>query len=447
EYVEGETLAARIARGPIERGQALRFAIEVAGALDAAHRKDVVHRDLKPGNIMLAGGKTKLLDFGLAKTGPAVSDSTATRSALTTEGTILGTLQYMAPEQVEGKEADARSDIFAFGAVLHEMLTGRKAFEGSSAAATIAAILHNQPPPVGDTALNRLVGRCLAKDPEDRWQTARDLRAELEWIVEGPGAVATPPPKRDLRWPLAIAGALALIAATVLWQRKPPEPVHMKLTVTPPDGAAFPSVTEGGAIALSPQGTYIAFVATRPRAEPMLWIRHLDSTIAEPLAGTEGASQPFWSPNSSRVAFFAGKKLKQAPIGGGGVETVCDAIAPRGGAWNRDGVIVFAPDQRDRLYRVSSGGGAPAGVTELDAAKDEASHRAPYFLPDGNTFLYVATGSRGENRRLMAGSLDGSVRAREITAAHSAAELAGDRLLFMRGSLLAQPFDLKTLVL
>lgn len=317
EYVEGETLASRLARGPLPSDQALRYSIEIADALDKAHRQGVVHRDLKPANIMLTKSGTKLLDFGLAKlrgTNAKASSLSALptqRASLTAEGAILGTFQYMAPEQLEGKEADPRTDVFAFGAVVYEMLTGRKAFEGKSQASLIAAILERDPPPLSELqpmtplALERVVKRCLAKDPDDRWQTARDLTLELKWIAEGAGrvqaGVSAPRPSRSLRVAavvLALA-TLALTAAVIYLSHQSPERSPITVSVLPPPNSTLRNVT------ISPDGRRLAFVATRPGGGNYhLWVRPFDNLSPQMLPGTEGASFPFWSPDSRYIGFL-----------------------------------------------------------------------------------------------------------------------------------------------
>ena len=468
EYLEGETLAELLARGPLPVEQALRLAIQVADALDQAHRHGVVHRDLKPGNIMVTRAGAKLLDFGLARPIAAAiqaGDEGRTRTrALTTDGTILGTLEYMAPEQLEGKEPGARADIFAFGAVLYESLTGRRPFGNGSPAQILASILRSEPEPLSQVvphvpaALDRIVSRCLAKDPEQRWQTARDLGLELQWIERDPrrprAEPAAPPPRRATSarfhlygaWLAAAACfAAAAVLGALLWRRPAAELPEFRLSVVPPDGTMFTALFEGGAPAFSPDGTRLAFVA-EAEGRRALWVRALDSTEPRQITGTAGASQPFWSPDGNAIAFFADRKLKRIDLAGGAPQTVCDAVEPRGGSWGRDDVILFAPDQRGPLYRVSALGGRPEPVIAL--GPDEGSHRVPHFLPDGRRFVYLSSGSRGENRRLYTASIDASAP-KFLRAADSRAEFArsadgaGHLFFIWGGRLMAQRFDVE----
>jgi len=450
ELLEGENLAERIARGSLPIEQILRTGIEIADALDKAHRRSIVHRDLKPANIMLTKSGAKLLDFGLAKEGPlggdAPTDATVAK-ALTSEGTIVGTFQYMAPEQLEGANADARSDIFALGAVLYEMATGRRAFEGKSRASLIAAILGTQPPPIAQLrpmappALDRLVQACLAKDPDDRWQTAHDVMLELRFVAESSSAAGVPAPVARRRawreraaWIVAAAAVVAAIAVSVnRVKRTPPVGDLVQFAVeTPPNLTLFPFDTKG--VAISPDGTMIAFVAGDDQGKPSLYIRNLATTKITALAGTDDASYPFWSPDSSQLGFFAGRKLHRIDAKGGTIVTLCDAASGRGGTWNRDGVIVFAPTISSELYRISAGGGRPERVTLFE--RKQVRHRWPWFLPDGKHFLF------GAGDDLMAGSLDGNLRKQIVTNVSNAVFVPPDRIVFTRGAvLMSQRFD------
>jgi eukaryotic-like serine/threonine-protein kinase len=450
ELLEGENVADRITRGSIPIEQVLRTGIEIADALDVAHRRGIVHRDLKPANIMLTKSGAKLLDFGLAKESPlggdAGIDATVAKN-LTSEGTIIGTFQYMAPEQLEGANADARTDIFSLGAVLYEMATGRPAFEGKSRASLIAAILGTQPPPVAQLrpmtppALDRLVQACLAKDPDDRWQTAHDVMLQLRFIAEGSSASGVPVPvarRRAWRERSAwIVAAAAVVAATVIaitaMKRTPPVGDLAQFAIDmPPNLALFPYDTKG--VAISPDGTMIAFVASDVQGKPSLYIRNLATTKITALAGTDDASYPFWSPDSSQLGFFAGRKLHRIDAKGGTAVTLCDAESGRGGTWNRDGVIVFAPTISSELYRISAAGGRPERVTAFEGK--QVRHRWPWFLPDGKRFLY------GAGSDLMAGSLDGKLHKPIVTDVSNVVFVPPDRIVFSRGAvLMSQRFD------
>jgi len=467
EYLEGETLAARLSKGPLPIQQALQYAIRIADALAAAHRGGIFHRDLKPGNVMLTKSGAKLMDFGLAKLRisdavqpvPNASLVPTVSQPLTQKGTIVGTFQYMAPEQLEGKGTDARADIFAFGAVLYEMLTGRKAFEGQTQASVIGAILHATPAPLSDLqpltppTLDRVVNACLAKDPDERWQTAHDLKLELQWIQTGQSAGrvgATGPNKRERAlWAVATVLLLVLAAAAWITSRRSAIAEPLWLTAAPPQGASLVFSTNQGGIAISPDGRTLAFVATS-QGTPMIWLRGLDSLVAKPLAGTEGGYYPFWSPDSRFLGFFAGGKLKKIDIRGGLPQTLCDAPEGRGGTWNRDGAIVFGPGFGP-IYRISAAGGTPAQLTSLDASRQEIQHGWPYFLPDGRHFLYLGFGPRRENDAIFAGSVDAGPETQKpirVVAANSNAVYAppqngrpGYLLFAVDRTLNAQRFD------
>jgi Tol biopolymer transport system component/predicted Ser/Thr protein kinase len=460
EYLEGETLAERLLKGALPTEQTLRFGIEIADALDKAHRQGIVHRDLKPGNVMLTKSGVKLLDFGLAKAVQPESKPsgmtalpTVASSPLTQEGTILGTFQYMAPEQLEGKEADARSDIFALGAVLYEMATGKKAFSGASQASLISSIMKEDPAPVSvvapmtPPALDRVVKTCLAKDPEDRFQTAHDVKLQLQWIAEMGSAAGVPAPvvaRRKNRERVAwIAFALAAAATALLavgYIRRAPKPERGVRATLP-----FPEKMFLGELALSPDGTRLAFTASKAGAQPALWIRSLDGATAQPVAGAENAFFPFWSPDSRSIGFFADGKLKRMDASGGTILTICDAERGVGGTWNRDGTIVFAPVPTSMLYRVPAGGGKPVPVTKLDAARHETAHRYPRFLPDGKHFLYMAGNFGGPTddpaNAIRVGSLDGSPDKAVVPILSNAAYASGYLLYVREGSLLAHRFD------
>jgi len=460
EFIEGESLADRLKKGALAAEQTLRHAIEIADALDKAHRAGIVHRDLKPGNVMITKTGAKLLDFGLAKllgSDPAIASSLTSlpteRHAITDEGTILGTFQYMAPEQLEGKEADTRTDIFAFGAVVYEMATGKKAFTGKSQASLISSIMTSDPPaitslqPMTPPALDRVVKKCLAKDPDDRWQSAHDLMSELKWIAEGGSQAGIPAPviarrkaRERLAWIVAsilFLGLLALLPFAIAYFHRASKDVPaIRFVVSQPEKTNF-----AGSISISPDGRRLAFIATAD-GKDLLWIRHLDSLTAQALSGTEDASYPFWSPDSRFVGFFAQAKLKKIDVSGGPATTLCDAQFGRGGTWNRDGVIVFTPSTQSPLYRVSSAGGEATLATALDTSRLETSHRWPYFLPDGRHFLYLVRSSKQEHQGIYVGSLDTQEAKRLAPADLSMAYAPPGYLLFVReGILLAQPFD------
>jgi Tol biopolymer transport system component len=472
ELLEGETLSARLERGALPLEQALRYAVEIADALDFAHRQGIVHRDLKPANVMLTKFGVKLLDFGLAKAlgpeGPVESLTSApTAVNVTREGTFLGTWPYMAPEQLEGREADARTDIFAFGAVLYEMATGRTAFSGTTQASLIGAILHTEPPPISmvqpmtPPALDRVVKTCLSKDADDRFQTAHDLRLQLQWIAEGGSQAGVPAPvvarwrsRGRLALAAAAAATLAALALALLLLARPREALRrVQASILPPEKSAF--VFDGGPMALSPDGRRLAFLAPTAEGKNLLWVRPLNGMAAQPLAGTDGAGYPFWSADSRFLGFFAGGKLKKIDASGGPPQVLCDAQSGRGGTWNREGVILFSPSLRDALQRVSSAGGSPAPATEFDASKQEYSHRFPFFLPDGRHFLYLAqamqVGQIGE-QEVCIGSLESKERRCLLRAnsnpvfAPAAPGAASGHILFSRErTLLAQPFDARRL--
>ena len=460
EYLDGETLADKIAKGPLPLDQALRYAIEIADALDKAHRAGIVHRDLKPGNVMLTKGGTKLLDFGLAKTGaPAVVGASlsmlpTTPPNLTAQGTILGTFQYMAPEQLEGQDADARTDIFAFGAVLYEMLTGKKAFEGKSHASLIGAIMHSEPPPLSvvqplaPRSLDRIVRACLAKDADDRIQSARDVVLQLTWVIEDdPGATAAGPSARRgdrerMAWALVAVATAAAIALGIPYFRhaSTTDSPLVRFAVVPPQNVTFGTAGGQSVPAISPDGRRVAFVATRAGSS-LLWVRALDSLEAQPLPGTENAAFPFWSPDSRAVGFFASDAtLKTIDASGGPVRTLCNVPsgAAGGGTWSPAGVIVFSSLAGGGLFTVPANGGTPAPITTPDASHGERAHRFPSFLPDGRHFLYWATPSN----TILLGSLDSKETTRLLTADSQAVYVAPGSLLFVRqGTLLAQRFD------
>jgi len=472
ELLEGETLAHRLEKGPLPVAEVLALGTQIADALDRAHRAGVVHRDLKPGNVMLTKSGAKLMDFGLARVASlAAAPGTLTESPtvsrpLTAEGTIVGTFQYMAPEQLEGKEADARSDIWALGAVLYEMATGKRAFEAKSQASLIVAIMEHEPRPIlelqplSPPALEHLVRRCLAKDPEKRWQSAGDLARELEWIRDAgsqTGAPLAPAAGRGARgrgrerllWSTAllvvVLAAVATITVPGLLHRGPRQAVT-RFSITAPENVTLPADVTASVI--SPDGRTLAFVAADSAGTSRIWVRPLDSLAPRELIGTENAWLPFWSPDSRIIGFFAEGRLKKIPAAGGGPEVLCDARDGRGGSWSRDDVIVFAPDAAGPLFRVPASGGTPVQVTRLDSTRHETGHRWPCFLPDGRHFLFVALPVRQGNYDAFVGSLDSGDRRPIVSAGAAPTYAAPGYLLYVRNaSLVAQRFDARRLSL
>ena len=455
EYIEGAAL-----KGPLPIDQALKYAAQICDALDAAHKKGITHRDLKPANILVTKSGIKLLDFGLAKIGQSVKplDDATLTMALTGKNEIVGTLYYMSPEQLQaqatGQEIDGRSDIFSFGLVLYEMLTGKRAFEGSSPASVIAAIMERPAPSIGAVAppaLERLLQRCLKKDPEERWQTARDLKAELEWIATGPSgdseaAVPTPASGRSAsaRWAW-LAAALFLIGgitvATIDFTQRPaPQPV-VRFTVLPPEGGLFPGTTPR--LAISPDGSQLAFQFPGSQGKQQIWVRRLDATESHAIPGTEDAETPFWSADSHSIGFFANNKLKRVDAAGGPVQTLCDGPgSDGGGTWNTDGTILFSGRNPETpVTRVSASGGTPVPVTKL--ASGETFHRWPRFLPDGRHFLYFATFTNSEQDGVFLSSLDGMPPKRILTTRYMADYASGYLLYRLDQALMARPFDEK----
>jgi len=460
EYLEGETLADRLKQGPVEPDNLLEYGVQITEALDRAHKSGIVHRDLKPGNIMITREGVKLLDFGLAKAAESgsVSSSSLTQMAteaqqsdpLTQQGTVLGTFQYMSPEQLEGGESDPRSDIFALGAVLYEMATGRKAFEGKSQASLIASIMSSSPPaistiqPMTPPALDRVIGTCLEKDPEDRWQTAHDVALQLKWIEEGGSQAGIPKPVASRRrsrersaWIVAaFAGVVALTLAALHFMSADPEsPQLIRFNIQPPSG-----VTSFGSPRISPDGRYVAFNGVDSTGTTSLWVRPLNSLTAYPFPDTRGCSRPFWSPDSRFVAFFAAGKLKKVPVSGGPPFTICEFPTGADCSWGASGMILFDARAGDSLHVVSAGGGIPAPATTF--GPDEVTHGWPHFLPDGEHFVFVAykAGITGGTLRL--GTL-GSIETTELTAADSRIEYIhpGHLIYEHNGALLAHPFD------
>jgi Tol biopolymer transport system component len=467
EYLEGETLAARLDRGPLPIEELLRCAIQISEALNAAHARGFIHRDLKPGNVMLTRSGAKLLDFGLAKSvlagAPANSMTVAptATSPLTAEGTIVGTFQYMAPEQIEGAPADARTDIFAFGLLIYEMTTGQRAFEGKTRASLMASVLKEMPrsiaeiAPMTPPALERLVRICMAKEPADRWQTMHDVALQLRFIAEAGSQAGVPVAVTARRrlgqrfWQLTALGLLVASAAlaALWWRNLPGTPQLIRAFVAPPEKAAFQFVGTGfGTPMVSPDGSRMAFVARREDGTTMIFLRPLDSIVALPLAGTEGGACPFWSPDGRMLGFFSSSKLRKIDASGGPPMSLADAPAARGGSWGSQGIIVFAPDQAGPLMQIPAAGGTATPATQLDEARGESTHRWPQFLPDGKHFIYLARiVQRDEHNGIGYASLDGKEK-RFLFNTETNARYTGGYMFYGRETtLMAQPFDLKSL--
>jgi serine/threonine protein kinase len=454
ELLEGQTLADRLQRGALPVEQVVKIGIEIADALDKAHKQGTVHRDLKPGNIMLTKSGAKLMDFGLAKPAHPVSIASASvgtptlSNRLTVEGTIVGTFQYMAPEQLEGKDADTRSDLFSFGAVLYEMATGQPAFEGKTPASIVAAILGSEPAsvtalqPTSPPELDRLIRAALAKDPDKRWQSAHDIGITLAGISAADYRNTQTRSPTWFRITAGLVGAVLLgLAAYFIIGQPNASPTLLRLTITPPQNMDFAGFEK--LLAIAPDGHEVAFTAINHNGRRSLWVRRLESLEAQELPGTEGADSPFWSPDSKLIGFYSHSKLKKVDPTGGQPEVICDAGADPGGAtWNRDGIIVFAPNFEGVLYRVPAAGGAPVAVTEAYKTHDEANHIFPAFLPDGHHFLFLVLGR--DDLGIHLGSLDSKEHHLILRESSSVAYVDPGYLLFGRnGALMAQRFDAK----
>lgn len=468
ELLQGQTLAERLKKGALVLSEAMEISINVADALTAAHRQGIVHRDLKPANIMLTKSGAKLLDFGLAKLkGPAMPLSMTTIGAATTahgprtaSGTILGTIHYMSPEQIEGREADGRTDIWALGVVIYEMVTGTRPFDGETGASIIGAVLKDTPPvlssrqPLSPAALDHLVARCLEKERDDRWQSSGDVMRELQWIRDTPQVTIAQRPlvrsnsrSRILVVAAGVAGltigAAAMTVPTWRTSKVVPPPV-MRFDVMAPPHTRFASpqaTVPTPLLALSPDGKWLTFVAQGAGSDAMLWLRATDGSTAAELEGTEEATYPFWSPDSRAIAFFAQGKLKRIDVRAGAPQVICDAVDPRGGAWGADNIIVFGLNQTG-LLRVAATGGEPIAFTTLQGR--ETGHRWPYFLPDGKHLLFQARVPRSSENTISVVGVDGSNRKVLFPSQFSTRFVDGFILTLSNGTLSAQPFDAAT---
>ena len=454
ELVDGETLAARLGRGPLPVAPALGVAIDVAEALVAAHGAGLVHRDLKPANVMLTRTGAKLLDFGLARPGASPVGGNGASAVPASSGppvsVLAGTPPYMAPEQMQGADADARSDLFAFGATLYEMLTGTQAFEAGPDGDVQAAILEREPAPLTERAplappaLARIVATCLAKDRDERWQTAKDLLRELRWLkadlathapaLAGAGAVS----RRGVVLAATMAVAVLGTAAVAVMRSSPAAPTRVSFVVPPPEGTRFPRGTID--MAVSPDGSRLVFGAMSADGTWRLWLRRFDAVESHAITGSEGARFPFWSPDGRWIAFFSGGKLKRIPEAGGLAQDVCDVRRPLGGAWSPNGTILFGAFQ-GTLFRVPASGGPPAQVTALDASLGHNTHGWPVFLPDGQRFLFLAFSDDPAQAAVYQGTLD-AADTRRVVAAESRVAVTGGHLLSLsKGVLVARPYD------
>lgn len=472
EFLEGEPLSERIKRGPLPLNDVLKFALQLADALERAHRAGIIHRDLKPGNIMITKAGANLLDFGLAKpvgasvagvNGSSSSILGATLTAtltmtspvqpLSSAGTIIGTVQYMAPEQVQGLEADARSDIFAFGVLLYEMLTGKRAFDGKTQASVIGAILAIDPPPVASLQpmapadLGRLVQTCLHKDPDERFQTIHDVKLRLGEIAEAPPPRAPSTRRSRALWAIAASAALAPMALSVVYYRRPAAQVQpVQLWFLPPANLSFNDAVPDAAV-ISPDGQKLAFSATSPEGKWQLWVRRLDSAEVQLLPGSDDPLEPFWSPDSRSIAFGSQGKLKRVDLGGGGAQVLCDAARMTGGAWSNKGVIVFGSDYGSALYQVPATGGEPRPATAKEAGEADFGHTAPSFLPDGEHFLFRIN-INANPRGVWIGSLHSLERKRLLSENTAAIYAPPGYVIFVRsGALMAQAFNASRLEL
>lgn len=447
ELLEGETLSNRIARGPMPVSDVLRYGAQIAEALAGAHRMGIVHRDLKPANVMITKSGAKLLDFGLAKPGGNVVDvdGATQQRGLTQEGTILGTFEYMAPEQLEGLEADARTDIFALGALLYEMATGQRAFQGRTRTSLIAAIVSAQPAPISQfqpiapPAFEHVVNKCLSKEPDDRWQSARDIAEQLRWIEATGGAIQAATAKTS-KLPWIAAAAIFVVATAVIGflVRRTSQPRVLWTDLASPSGVRLFSPEDRGGCAIAPDGGRIVFVGQDAAGASRIYLRDLRSGDVRPIPGTEGATYPFWSPDSRSIAYFADGKLKRIDADGTRAAIVAENVDGRGGTWGPDGTIVYAPSTMSALARVRASGGKSELFTKV--GPDQISHRFPSFLPDGKHVLFTALGESA-GRGIHVASLDGSLQRRLLDTPNSGVFCRGFVVYIEGGALYARKID------
>src|SRR4030095_13164586 len=468
ELLEGETLRKRLSGTTLPQRRAIDYALQLAHGLAAAHEKGIVHRDLKPENIFITkDGRVKILDFGLAKLtqvdGNELQTDIPTRRVDTEPGVVMGTVGYMSPEQVRGQTVDHRSDIFALGAIVYEMLSGQRAFHGNSPADMMSAILKEDPPDLSATnhnvspALERLVDHCLEKNPEERFHSARDLGFALEALsastVSSTETITIPAlstRRTGLRelipWSLATLFLLGAVSLAIVALRGTPakEGDLSRFYIYPPEKTSFGGATDF----ISPDGRKLIFTVLGSEGWPQLWIRSIDSLAARPITGTEPASQGFWSPDSRFIAFFSAGKLKKVDVSGGPVQTLADVQTNRGGTWNKDGVILFAGAFSGGLFRVSAAGGEVTPVTKLDTSRNQNGHFWPQFLPDGRHFLYLGRSSKKETTGIYLGPLDSGESKMLVQSDAGAKYASPGYLLFLKDrALMAQPFDAEKLQL
>ena len=484
EYLEGETLQQRLQRGALPLNQAMELGMQIAEALELAHQAGIAHRDLKPGNIMVTRSGAKPLDFGLAKPVPAIvtgagavssltpstptmtiASMSAPAAPLTERGTVVGTFQYVAPEVLQGKNADARGDIFALGVVLYEMITGKHPFAGKSQLSLMTAILEKDPEPVAGipSALQHVVSTCLSKAPADRWQSAREVARELRWVAQTatePASPASASKGRRLRWAAAAAAlllpALALTVAATWYATRPAPASRLRASLVPPAGV-FPDTSgRNGPPQISPDGKNLAFTGCKNESASRsvagsnacsIWLQSLRSADAHEIVGTAGGYAPFWSPDGREIGFFADGKLKRVTVDGGPVQVICDAEDGRGGSWGTSGAIVFAPTRGSAIFRVPAEGGVPVAITRSGPASNLAqvgSHRWPHFLPDGEHFLYMSSQTGGgcsDRSEIRFASLDGKLEMSLLHSCSSPAFANGHLISWREGNLVAQPLD------